>query len=188
MSFLVCHKSKSRAKRSTFATHAMTVIITVIGLTFVTAISASQASLGAKSSQNQVFSTGKIQLTAVSAANDSNSGTSLTLNMPSKRDFFFLKNFGTETLNGFTITQTLASSTLRYCVNQLFKSGSTTQCADNSSAISVGNGINPGHKVFTTPLTSGNSYQFSSTATGNGSNTISVSVSAIDYTPFINNS
>ena len=90
MSFLLCHKSKSRAKRSTFATHAMTVIITVIGLTFVTAISASQASLGAKSSQNQAFSTGKIQLTAVSAANDSNSGTSLTLNMPSKRDFFFL--------------------------------------------------------------------------------------------------
>ena len=188
MSFLVCPKSKLCAKQSTFATHTLTVIIAVIGFTFVSAISASQASLGAKSSQNQVFSTGKIQLTAVSAANDSNSGTSLTLNMPSKRDYFFLKNFGTETLDGFTISQTLASSTLRYCVNQLFKSGSSILCADNSSAISIGNGLNIGHLYFAIPLAVGNSYQFSSTATGNGTNTISVSVSAIDYTPFINNS
>ena len=167
---------------------SISVIFVVNFLSIVFPISVGNASLGARSSQNQVFSTGKIQLTAVSSANDLNSGTSLALNMPSKRDFFFLKNFGTETLNGFTISQTLASSTLRYCVNQLFKSGSTIICADNTNAFIVGNGLNLGHIHYSYPLVAGNSYQFSSTATTNGSNIISVSVSSNDYTPITDNS
>ena len=176
-------KSRTRSGGKTVATLSRLVMVSLVVFSSIIAMSTSQASLGAKSNENQGFSTGSLQLAAVSTPLSANPGSSLTLAMPSKKDFFYIKNFGSKTLDGFTITQTLGSSTLRYCVNQSFKSGSTTQCSDNSSAVSVGNGINPGHKYFTVPLVVGNSYQFSATASGNGSNTISVTVSAIDYTP-----
>jgi hypothetical protein len=143
--------------------------------------SASGASkLTAISSGGTQVTSGKFLLAPVSTSGAANPQSALTLIMSAKNDYFYLKNFGNYTLRYFSMTQTLASTTIRYCVNQNFKGGSYTKCADNSNPFTVGNTLNLGRIQFNTPLTASNSYQFSAVSTISGNNTISVSISRND--------
>ena len=125
-------------------------------------------------------SSGKFLLAPVSTSGAANPQNALILNMSAKNDYFYLKNFGNYTLNYFSMTQTLASTTIRYCVNQNFKGGSYTKCADNSNAFTVGNTLNLGRIQINTPLTPGAAFHFSAVSTNSGSNVISVSISRND--------
>ena len=78
------------------------------------------------------------------------------------------------------MTQTLANTLIRYCVNQNFKGGSYTKCNDNSNAISVGNTLNLGRVLFATPLALGGSYHFSAVSTNSGNDVVSISISQND--------
>ena len=78
------------------------------------------------------------------------------------------------------MTQTLASTAIKYCVNQSFKGGSYTKCNDNSNAITVGNTLNLGRNLLTTSLATGASYQFSAVSSNSGNDVISVSISQND--------
>ena len=149
---------------------------------------ASAAATASNAVTNSVGS-GSFMLTAVAASTDTNTGTSLALAYSSNRAYFFLKNFGTETLNGFDITQSNANSTLRYCVGQAFKTSSTTQCQDNSTAILVGTAASLTGNLFTTALSAGSSYAFCSSRTGgSGANTVGVSVRSSNTTASVTNS
>ena len=125
-------------------------------------------------------SSGKYLLAPVSTFGASNPQSALTLTMSAKNDYFYLKNFGNFTLRYFSMSQTLASTTIRYCINQNFKGGSYTKCADNSNAITVGTALNLGRLQFNTPLTPSGSYHFSAVSTNTGNDVISVSVSLND--------
>ena len=126
------------------------------------------------------ITSGKFLLAPVSTSGAANPQSALTLNMSAKNDYFYLKNFGNYTLSYFSMTQTLASTTIRYCVNQNFKGGSYTKCADNSNPFTVGNTLNLGRIQFNTPLTPGAAFHFSAVSTNSGSNVISVSISRND--------
>lgn len=148
---------------------------------------ASASAQASNSSTNSVGS-GSIKLTAVALSTSPNSGTSLALTYSSNRAYFYLKNFGTATLTGFSVTQTNTTSTLRYCIGQAFKTNSSTICADNSSAFLVGTGTSLPGKTFSTALPTGTAYAFCSARTNSGSNTISVSVSSSNVTPTVTSS
>jgi hypothetical protein len=157
-----------------------------VGLTLATASNAS----------TNTVSTGTIKLTAVPLSTSANSEASLTLSYTGNRATFSLKNFGTETLNQFDITQTNPASTLQYCVGQDFKSNSSTRCADNSTAfvITLGgahegnNGTSGVAITFSTPLPPGTSYTFCSSVSKSGPNTVSISVSSSYITPSVTRS
>lgn len=157
------------------------IAVILWSISWLNTVSANGASiLTAVADSTLHASSGKYLLAPVSASGASNPQNALTLTMSAKNDYFYLKNFGNFTMRYFSMTQTLASTTIRYCVNQNFKGGSYTKCADNSNAISVGSSLNLGRKQFNTPLTSGTSYHFSAVSTNSGSNVISVSVSQND--------
>ena len=126
------------------------------------------------------ITSGKFLLAPVSTSGAANPQSALTLIMSAKNDYFYLKNFGNYTLSYFSMTQTLASTTIRYCVNQNFKGGSYTKCADNSNPFTVGNALNLGRLQFNTALSPGSSFHFSAVSTNSGSNVISVSISRND--------
>ena len=126
------------------------------------------------------ITSGKFLLAPVSTSGAANPQSALTLIMSAKNDYFYLKNFGNYTLSYFSMTQTLASTTIRYCVNQNFKGGSYTKCADNSNPFTVGNALNLGRLQFNTALSPGSSLHFSAVSTNSGSNVISVSISRND--------
>jgi hypothetical protein len=132
------------------------------------------------SSSTLQATSGKFLLAPVSTTGAANPQSALTLNMSAKNDYFYLKNFGNYTLSYFSMTQTLASTTIRYCVNQNFKGGSYTKCADNSNPFTVGNTMNLGRIQFNTPLTPGAAFHFSVVSTNNGTNVISVTTKQND--------
>ncbi len=142
-------------------------------------VGAAHAAAGAQaqSSSSQAVVSATFILTAVTNSADPNSGRNLALSINSRRGFFYLKNFGTTSLTGFSMTQTRSNSTVRYCVGQEFRSGSATTCVDNSTAILVGTGISLTGRTFTTALPPGGFYAFSSSFTSGSTNTVSVSVS-----------
>lgn len=154
------------------------LLLSFAGLPLNSAAAASK--LTAISSSGTQVSSGKFLLAPVSTSGAANPQSALTLIMSAKNDYFYLKNFGNYTLSYFSMTQTLASTTIRYCVNQNFKGGSYTKCADNSNPFTVGNTLNLGRIQFSTPLISGSSYQFSAVSSSNNSNVISVSVTRND--------
>jgi len=166
--------------------HALKVKKSVITVTCIIALlfganSAHAASkLTAESSKSQQISSGRFLLAPVSVSAAANPQSSLTLLMSAKNDYFYLKNFGTYSIRYFTMTQTLASTTIRYCVNQNFRGGSYTRCNDNSNALLVGSSLALGRQLFSTPLGVGTSYHFSAVSTISGSNIISVSISQND--------
>lgn len=148
-----------------------------------------QAASNAIASNSAAHSVGSgtIKLTAVTLATGPDSGTFLTPVYNSKSAIFYLKNFGTKTLNGFSVTQTDSSSVLRYCVGQAFQPGSSTVCADGTNAVSAGTGTTTA--VFTTPLPPGMSYVFSSQVqSGNSSNRVDISVGPSNITSTISRS
>ena len=157
------------------------IAVILWSISWLNTVSANGASiLTAVADSTLHASSGKYLLAPVSASGASNPQNALTLTMSAKNDYFYLKNFGNFTMRYFSMTQTLASTTIRYCVNQNFKGGSYTKCADNSNAISIGNSLNLGRIQFNSPLMSGTSYHFSAVSTNSGSNVISVSVSQND--------
>ena len=159
----------------------LVIATSVIFLTSHLSIAANSATpLRAVSRATVSVTSGKFLLAPVSAAGSSNPLSALTLTMTAKNDYFYLKNFGDFTIKYFSMTQTLASTAIKYCVNQTFKGGSYTKCNDNSNAITVGNTLNLGRILFSTSLASGASYQFSAVSSNSGSNVISVSISQND--------
>ena len=143
----------------------------------------------ATSSAQQSVTSATIKLTAIATSTGPNTGTSLALTVSNRQAFFYLKNFGTTTLNGFSLVQTRSTSTIRYCVGQEFRAGNPTTCADNSAAISLGSGTTLAGKTFATPLAPGAFYAFSSQFTSGSTNTISsVTVSHSNITNQTKNS
>ena len=172
--------NKTRCSLS-LVTKSLLLSILLLSIAVLPLNSAAAASkLTAISSSGTQVSSGKFLLAPVSTSGAANPQSALTLIMSAKNDYFYLKNFGNYTLSYFSMTQTLASTTIRYCVNQNFKGGSYTKCADNSNPFTVGNTLNLGRNQFNTALTAGNSYQFSVVSTISGNNTISVSISRND--------
>jgi hypothetical protein len=136
----------------------------------------------AVSSVTQSVGSATMKLTAIATSAGANTGTSLALTVSNRQAFFYLKNFGTMTLNGFSMTQTRSTATIRYCVGQEFRTGNPTTCFDNTAAILVGTGTAIGAKTFTVPLATGGFYAFSSISTSGSSNTVSVTVSRANIT------
>jgi hypothetical protein len=139
---------------------------------------AASASATASNSVTNTVSSGSFLLTAVQHSSDSNTGTGLALTMSGGQGFFYLKNFGTTSLKGFSLSQTRNSSTVRYCVGQEFKVGDATTCFDNTAAILVGSGTSIPGVIFATALSPGASYAFSSSFNGSAGNIVSVTVTA----------
>jgi hypothetical protein len=154
------------------------LLLSFAGLPLNSAAAASK--LTAVSSNGLQVSSGKFLLAPVSTSGAANPQSALSLIMSAKNDYFYLKNFGNYSLSYFSMTQTLASTTIRYCVNQNFKGGSYTKCADNSNPFTVGNTLNLGRLQFNTALSPGSSFHFSAVSTNSGSNVISVSISRND--------
>jgi len=146
------------------------------------AAEASTTATSANSARQSVGS-GSFILTAVATAASVNTGTALVVTTVNNDGFFFLKNFGTEALNGLSMTQTEQASTIRYCLASDFVSGDPTKCADGSDAISFGSGKTISGKTLRTALAPGASYAFSChLGPGNKTTTISVSVSSANIT------
>jgi len=145
---------------------------------------AAEASTTATSvnSARQTLQSGSFILTAVATSSSSNTKAALVVTSVDNEGFFYLKNFGTEALNGLSMTQTATGSTIRYCVASDFAPGDPTNCADGSSAISFGNGQTMTGKTLRTPLQPGASYAFSCHLSGASRTTISVSVSSAAIT------
>ena len=171
--------NKTRCSLS-LVTKSLLLSILLLSIAVLPLNSAAASKLTAISTGGTQITSGKFLLAPVSTSGAANPQSALTLNMSAKNDYFYLKNFGNYTLSYFSMTQTLASTTIRYCVNQNFKGGSYTKCADNSNPFTVGNTLNLGRIQFNTALTAGNSYQFSVVSTISGNNTISVSISRND--------
>lgn len=147
----------------------------------VAAVAVAQAR--AVSAVQQSVGSATMKLTAIATSAGANTGTSLALSVTNRQAFFYLKNFGTTTLNGFNVTQTRSTSTLRYCVGQNFKPGDAVTCVDNTAAIVVGRGSPLNGITFSTPLAPGAFYAFSSQFTSGSTNTISsVTVSRANIT------
>ncbi len=136
----------------------------------------------ASSAVQQSATTATFKLTAVRNSTDANTGTALALTVMNRQGFFYLKNFGTTPLNGFSMTQSRSTSTVRYCIGQNFKPGDATTCLNNTAAIVVGRGSPLNGVTFTTPLAPGAFYAFSSAFTTGSSNTVNVSVSRANIT------
>jgi hypothetical protein len=141
------------------------------------------SSASSTNSAPQSVTSGSFILTAVNTATSANTKQALALTISSRRGFFFLKNFGSTTLNGFSLTQTRSTSTVRYCIGQEFKAGDPRTCFDNSAAILVGTGTSLTGRTFLAPLAPGAFYAFSSQFTSGSTNTVSVSVSRSNITP-----
>ena len=156
------------------------LIIPIVSGMFLEVSAFAASKLTAISTGGTQISSGKFLLAPVSTSGAANPQSALTLNMSAKNDYFYLKNFGNFTMRYFSMSQTLASTTIRYCINQNFKGGSYTKCADNSNAITVGTALNLGRLQFSTPLIPSGSYHFSVVSTNAGSDVISVSVSQND--------
>jgi len=169
-------RNSKQNDKSRFVASLAFLLIFVFSST--TAYAASK--LTAESSKSQQISSGRFLLAPVSVSAAANPQSSLTLLMSAKNDYFYLKNFGTYSIRYFTMTQTLASTTIRYCVNQNFRGGSYTRCNDNSNALVVGSSLALGRQLFSTPLGIGTSYHFSAVSTISGNNIISVSISQND--------
>ncbi len=138
----------------------------------------------------QDFGTGTIILTAVANATDSNTQKSLALSYNrANQAFFYVTNFGTETLNSFTLTQTNSASTIRYCVAPAgFKSNSTMLCTDNTNAILVGSGTSLLNKSLTPALPKTTTYAFSSTRANGSGDTVGIKVGPANITSSVTNS
>jgi hypothetical protein len=140
------------------------------------------SSASSTNSAPQSVTSASFVLTAVNDPSNANSGKSLALSVSSRRGFFFLKNFGSTALTGFSMTQTRSTSTVRYCVGQVFRTGNATTCLDGTAAILIGTGTSLPNRTFTVPLAPGLSYAFSSSFTSGSTNTVSVSVSRSNIT------
>lgn len=179
-------RSRTINNRSCLNMNRLTPFKWITGLTcllfliFGTNSAIAASKLIAESSKSHQITTGKFLLAPVSVPTGANPQSSLTLLMTAKNDYFYLKNFGNYSIRYFTMTQTLAATTIRYCVNQNFRGGSYTRCADNSNAITVGNTLTLGRIQFSTPLGVGGSYHFSAVSNNSGNNAISVSISQND--------
>jgi hypothetical protein len=172
--------NKTRCSLS-LVTKSLLLSILLLSIAVLPLNSAAAASkLTAISTGGTQITSGKFLLAPVSTSGAANPQSALTLNMSAKNDYFYLKNFGNYTLSYFSMTQTLASTTIRYCVNQNFKGGSYTKCADNSNPFTVGNTMNLGRIQFNTPLTPGAAFHFSVVSTNNGTNVISVTTKQND--------
>lgn len=155
-------------------------MISVILLIVMPGNANASISMHSRAESTFTLNSGKFLLAPVTTSSSANPLIGLTLNMSKKDDYFFVKNFGTLPIAYLNMTQSLNTSTIRYCVNQLFQSGSYIKCADGSNAILVGSGTQLGRHLLMQPLVAGASYQFSALSTSSGSNLISISVSQND--------
>jgi hypothetical protein len=158
----------------------------LLGLTLAVVLEGerAEASSSAQSTNatSQSVTSATFSLAAVAKSTDGNGGAALAVTITGQQGFFYLKNFGTTTLNGFSMTQVRPNSTVRYCVGQEFKAGDATTCFDNTAPILVGSSKTLPDTTFTSPLSPGSFYAFSCVVTGGGTNTFSVSVSRANIT------
>ena len=126
-------------------------------------------------------STTSFNLAPVTAAASPNpNGTALAISISKNSTYYFyLKNFGLSPVTGYSATLSISSS-LYYCIGQLFKPSSYNTCADNSAAKALNSGTAGttfNNMTFTTALPVGSSYEFAlrsggSVGTGNESVTV----------------
>ena len=127
------------------------------------------------------FQTTSFNVAAVTAAASPNpNSTPLSISIVKNSTYYFyLKNFGLSPVTGYSATLSISSS-LYYCVGQLFKSGQYNICADNSAAKSLNSGTAGTtftNMTLTTALPAGSSYEFALRTPGapaNGTENISV--------------
>lgn len=91
----------------------------------------------AQNNSSQSFVTGTWDLTPVATSASPNTHSTFNLVATSSQiGTFALVNFGSLSVQAFTLTGSTSTS-LRYCQNQAFRSGSSSTCADNSVAGTV---------------------------------------------------
>jgi hypothetical protein len=114
-------------------------------------------------------------MSAVSLSSGLQSGTALSIN--AKKDYFFVKNFGTLDLSSFTLEQTIGA-TIHYCRGLRFRTSppSYDVCSDGTAATDIGVANSIANIALTSPLRPGQSHEFSAVTTANGGNSISISV------------
>lgn len=115
---------------------------------------------------------------AVPLASSINPLGPINLTLTAHDDYFVIKNFGTESVWRLSVTQTLSSVTLRYCVGQGFKKGDPKHCADSSAPVTLGVGLSIPDVVLTSPIAAGAALNFSAASVGPGTDVLNVLVTA----------
>jgi hypothetical protein len=123
----------------------------------------------------QRVESGTLKMGAVSVTSSGlQAGTALSL--PAKKDYFFVKNFGTLPLRSFTLSQT-GSATITYCRGLGFGTSPPSYefCSDGSAATVLGAANLISNIALASTLGPGQSHQFAAVTTAN-SNSVSILV------------
>ena len=139
------------------------------------------ASSQTSNSIGQNISTGTLKAAAVRLASDIPTGSPLAIRPVGKRAYPFVKNFGTLPLKSFTLTQSVAGTSIYICETSKFVNNSITACESGEVPRLVGSTTTISNFVFRNPLPAGRSYWLAIDAPNNDLTSISISLTGSNY-------